>query len=63
MKYYPGRPGVLYKKIASEHSIDENEFLSLMKFLEQYEELDKLEYKKLGDMFNREYENIFTPIK
>ena len=61
-KFYPGRPGVEYFKPASGHSINDDEFYTIMHMLNFYEEMTELEYKTINFIFNRKYKSTFEPV-
>ena len=62
-EYYPGRAGIQYKTPAGEHSINDDEFYTLMNIINHFSELTELEYDLIKYIFNRKYKSMFVPVK
>ncbi len=62
-KYYPGRQGVQYAKPYKGHSINDDEFYTIMHILEHYDEMTEIEYRIINFIFNRKYKSIFEPVR
>ena len=61
--YYPGRAGIQYKKPAAEHSINDDEFYTIMNIINHYDDITELEYSLIKHIFNRRYKSLFIPVK